>query len=44
MQTDRNGLSRRDLLRIPAAAALASAAPAADTGVGALYSPPGSAF
>jgi hypothetical protein len=49
MQTDRNGLSRRDLLRIPAAAALASAAPAAagqasDTGVGALYSPPGNAF
>lgn len=37
-------VSRRDLLRMPAALALAPAALAAGTGVGALYEPPGSAF
>jgi hypothetical protein len=37
-------LSRRDLLCLPAVAALASPASASDTGVGALYTPPGSAF
>jgi hypothetical protein len=36
--------SRRDLLRWPAVAAVAAAAPAQDTGVGSLYAPPGSAF
>jgi hypothetical protein len=38
-------VTRRDLLRLPAAAAaLAMPAPAADTGVGALYATPGAAF
>jgi hypothetical protein len=37
-------VSRRDLLRMPAALAFAPGASAADTGVGALYAPPGSAF
>lgn len=37
-------LSRRDLLCLPAAAALSSVASGADTGVGAFYTPPGAAF
>ncbi len=40
----RSHFSRRDLLRLPGAAALLSVASAEDTGVGALYAPPGPAF